>query len=51
MCEKCIELDTKIERYERLARNISDQRTIAGIRKMVAELKAERAALHREQET
>ena len=51
MCEKCQELDGRIERYERLARGITDERTLDGIHELVAKLKAERAALHPEQET
>jgi hypothetical protein len=51
MCEKCKELDGRIERYQQLARNITDERALDGIQRLVAELKAEKAALHPEQGT
>ena len=51
MCEKCKELDDRVERYQHLARNVTDERTLAGIHGLIKELEAEKAALHREQET
>ena len=51
MCEKCKELDDRIEHYQKLAKSIADERTVAGIREIVTEMEAERASLHREQET
>jgi hypothetical protein len=48
MCEQCKELDVKIEHYQRIARNISDQKTIDGLTRLVAELREKRAALHPE---
>jgi hypothetical protein len=51
MCEKCEVLDGRIEHYQRLARIITDKQTIDGIQELVTKLKAERAALHPEQET
>jgi hypothetical protein len=50
MCEKCKERDDRIERYQQLAKNITDERTADGIKVLVAELKAQRAVLHREEE-
>jgi hypothetical protein len=50
MCEKCVELDAKIDRYQRMARMITDQRTLDGIAKAIEEANAEKAALHPEQE-
>ena len=46
MCERCLELDTKIERYNRIAGSITDQLAIERIKKLVNELAAEKAALH-----
>jgi hypothetical protein len=50
MCEKCVALDAKIDRYQRMARMITDQRTLDGIAKAIEETNAEKAALHPEQE-
>jgi hypothetical protein len=50
MCDKCTELDGKIEHYERIAASISDQLTIDRIKELVEQLKAQKAALHPEQE-
>jgi hypothetical protein len=44
MCEKCIEVDEKIERYERLSTRINDQPTLDGIKELVERLKAEKHA-------
>jgi hypothetical protein len=48
MCEQCKELDAKIEHYQRVARNITDQKTIDGLMKLIAEMKRKRATLHPE---
>ena len=48
MCDKCTELDKKIEHYEALLSRITDKMTLDGIGELVAELAAERAALHPE---
>jgi hypothetical protein len=48
MCGKCIELDVKIERYKRLSSQIIDQPTLDGITKLIADLQAQKIALHRE---
>jgi hypothetical protein len=50
MCDKCIELDDKIEHYERISVSISDQLTIDRIKKLVEQMKAQKAALHPERE-
>lgn len=44
MCEQCKEIDKR--HYERVARNITDQQTIDGLMKLIADLKRKRAALH-----
>jgi hypothetical protein len=46
MCEKCIEIDRTIERYRNLQRTILDQVTVARAKELIAELQAEKAALH-----
>ena len=48
MCEKCAEIDQKMERYRTLAARILDQPTIDGIQKLVAELEAQKVVLHPE---
>ena len=50
MCDKCIQLDKKIEHYERLASGIADELTLERIRQSVREMKAQKAALHPEEE-
>ncbi len=46
MCEKCKELDHKIEHYERIRANISDQLTVDRIKELLEQMKAEKIALH-----
>jgi hypothetical protein len=48
MCEKCIEIDKNIERYRRIQRTIPDQITVERTKELVAELIAEKTALHPE---
>ena len=50
MCEKCVELDGKIEHYQYLARMVTDQPTLDAIQKLVEQLKADKVALHPEQQ-
>jgi hypothetical protein len=50
MCEKCIELDDKMERYRRIASRIYDQLTLDRIKELIAELESEKAQLHPEQQ-
>ena len=49
MCDKCIELDKKLEQYRRLASSITDQLTIDRLNKLIKEMVAEKAKLHPEQ--
>lgn len=46
MCEKCSELDEKIEHYRRIAPRITDKMTLESIAELVAELLAKKAELH-----
>jgi len=50
MCDKCIQLDKKIEHYERLASGIADELTLERIRELMREMRAQKAALHPEEE-
>ena len=49
MCEECKPIDERIERYRRLAKGINDPQTIDVIARMVAELEAQKKALHPEE--
>jgi hypothetical protein len=48
MCDKCQELEKKIERYRTLATRLFDQPTIETINKLIEEMQAEKAGLHPE---
>jgi hypothetical protein len=50
MCDKCVELDGKIEHYQRMASRITDQAMFDGIRELIERVKAEKAALHPNQQ-
>jgi hypothetical protein len=49
MCEKCVELDAKIEYYRNLSLKILDQPMLDGIKALIEEKQAQKAALHPEQ--
>ena len=48
MCEKCVEMNAKIDQYQRLSRGVTDQATIDGIEQLIAEMRAQKVALHPE---
>jgi hypothetical protein len=50
MCEKCVEIDGKIQHYQRLLSRITDERTVRGIKELLARMKARKAALHPDRE-
>jgi hypothetical protein len=50
MCEKCVEIDKKIERYRRIQQSILDQVTVDRTRELIADLEVEKAALHPERQ-
>jgi hypothetical protein len=50
MCDRCDELDRKIEHYKRISASISDQLTIDRIRGLVEQMQALKAALHPDQQ-
>jgi hypothetical protein len=50
MCEKCVEIDKKLEQYRRLASSITDQLTIDRINKLIKDKAAEKATLHPDQQ-
>jgi hypothetical protein len=49
MCEKCVELDGKIEHYQRMASKITDQSMLDGIKGLTEQMRAQKAAFHPEQ--
>jgi hypothetical protein len=49
MCERCVELDGKIEHYQRISTHVTDQLTLDGIAGLIKQMLAEKAALHPEQ--
>jgi hypothetical protein len=50
MCEKCVEIDAKIERYRNIVRSIADQPTVDGTKALIADLEAQKAVLHPQRE-
>ena len=51
MCEKCVEIDKKIVRYRRLLAVMGhDKITVEGTKELLADLEAQKFALHPEQE-
>ena len=49
MCEKCVELDGKIERCRDIALRMTDEAMIRGIKVLIERAKAQKAALHPKQ--
>ena len=49
MCDKCVELDKKIERYRRVSSSLADQITIDRIKPLIDELHTQKVDLHPEQ--
>lgn len=46
MCEKCADLDEKIEHYRAIVSRITDKIAEDGIAELIAELQAKKAELH-----
>jgi hypothetical protein len=51
MCEKCVEISKTIERYRRIMLSISDHVTTERTKELIADLQAQKEALHPEQES
>jgi hypothetical protein len=45
MCDKCAELDGKIEHYLRLSRMVTDQAVLDAIKQLVTQMNAEKVSL------
>jgi len=48
MCDKCDELDKKIDHYRLILLSIGDQITTSRIKAMIGDLQAQKATLHPE---
>jgi hypothetical protein len=46
MCERCNEIDAKIDHYRRLAELITDKPALDGIDQLIAEMETTKASLH-----
>jgi hypothetical protein len=46
MCEKCVDIDKRIERFKRAAARFNDQKMVEGLTATVARLEQEKANLH-----
>jgi hypothetical protein len=46
MCEKCKELDEKIEQYRRLSQSATDQPTIDRFKELIRDLYEQKIAFH-----
>jgi hypothetical protein len=44
MCDKCVELDKKIERYRRVSSSLADQTTIDRIKALIDELQTQKSS-------
>ena len=50
MCDRCEELDKKIEHYRQLAARVCDPLLTEGVGKLIEEMEAQKAALHSERQ-
>jgi hypothetical protein len=48
VCDRCVELDCKIEHYHRPASRFTDQALLDGIKELIEQAKVQKAALHPE---
>jgi hypothetical protein len=48
MCEKCDDIDRRVERYRQIKERIADQALVDRAKELIAELEADKAALHQE---
>jgi hypothetical protein len=49
MCEKCLEIDEKTERYRSIASRITDQAALDAIKELTGRMQAQKDVLHPEQ--
>jgi hypothetical protein len=46
VCEQCVEIDEKLRRYRQIVRSILDQATVDRAKELIADLEAQKLALH-----
>jgi uncharacterized protein YlaI len=46
MCEKCAEIDKRIERFKRIVNRFTDTQMVEGLTRRIDELEAQKSALH-----
>jgi hypothetical protein len=46
MCQSCIEIDKRVERHRQLLRSTTDAAEVERIKRLIAELYADRVRLH-----
>jgi hypothetical protein len=46
MCEKCAEIDKRIERFKSIVHRFTDPEMVEGLTHRIDELEAQKAALH-----
>jgi hypothetical protein len=49
MCDRCFEIDKKIDHYRTLASLINDQLMLDGIKQLIERMQAQKIALHPDQ--
>src|ERR1700749_4281427 len=49
MCSKCKPIDERIDRYRTLGSRVTDLQALDGIKRLIAELEAQKLALHPKQ--
>jgi beta-phosphoglucomutase-like phosphatase (HAD superfamily) len=50
MCDKCVEIDKKAERYRSIASRTTDQPVLDGIKELIQQLEEQKLALHPKEE-
>jgi hypothetical protein len=50
MCQSCVDIDKRVERYRQLLRSTTDPAEMERIKRLIAELYAERVRLHQNPE-
>jgi hypothetical protein len=50
MCDKCVEIEKKIEHYRRIVSRVMDPLTNERVAELITDLEAQKAALHPERE-
>lgn len=50
MCQSCVEIDKRVERYRQLLGSTTDAAEVERVNRLIAKLYSERARLHRNPE-